>query len=215
MTPRLIVTCALLAGCGKQRGTDAETCATAAAKGVDALIVLARERAATAGLPDEIRRATEDRTERFERTAPRLKAVITTRCVDDKWSAEVVRCHAAIGTPDDQRACRAQLTADQQARLQRDELDLMADTLGPPSFGGSVPRGPFRLDGTPEESELRRLEADLLAALERRNQVLARQQAAASDEERAAAKAEFDTMTLEIDELQRKVEAVKSGMPGP
>lgn len=154
---RLVVTALLaasLAGCGK-RGTDATThCAEAAGHQVDAL--LARPHAA-----------------KLDEIAPRLRALIANRCVDDRWPAEAIECTAKAASMDDVRACRAKLTADQRSKVQADELELYAATGGPPGFGSAAP-----LATSPEieklQGELRELNTQLADAVKKGDQAAVR-----------------------------------------
>ena len=67
----------------------------------------------------------------------KLKGVITNRCTEDKWSAEVVDCYAAAQKREDLRTCRAKLPPDSAAKLQKEEMDVMVGA----GFGGMRPHG--------------------------------------------------------------------------
>lgn len=163
---------AALAGCGKRGGNETAQCGAAAQHQVDAL--LARPHAATL---DEI--------------APRLRALIANRCVDDKWAADAIQCTAKVLTMDDVRACRAKLTPDQRTKMQADELDLYAGTSGPPGFGSAAPPAV-----TPEieklQGELRDLNTQLADAVKKNDQAAIRDvqaKMAAVNDKLAAARA--------------------------
>jgi len=122
---RLVILLALVA-CGKEQ-TPAQQCASAAKHGVDAMIDQARGRVANAQLPDDVKQRILARQQRLETASARMRTVFTDRCVADKWSKKVLDCYAKISTLEDMRACRTQLTAEQQAALQRDELALLSE----------------------------------------------------------------------------------------
>jgi hypothetical protein len=157
---------AALAGCGKRGNQATAQCAEAAQKGVDAMVALTKERLAKAQLPPEVRAKMEERTKKLEELAPRLRAVITNRCVDDKWPAEVIECTGKVTTMDDVRTCRAKLTPEQQAKVQKEEMDLYAGAMGPPGFGSASPPA-----ATPDMqkllAELRELNKQLADAVKR------------------------------------------------
>ena len=113
-------------------------CDEAAQHAVDGLIKRAKDRG-SGQLPDDVRAAIAERTQQLEQLAPRLRAVITNRCVDDKWPADVIACYAAVTSMDELRTCRGKLPAEPQAKVQKEELDLFAGALGPPSFGSAGP----------------------------------------------------------------------------
>lgn len=47
----------------------------------------------------------------------RMKAVMTTRCAQDKWSSEMITCVAAATDNQSMTACKAKLSADQAQKL--------------------------------------------------------------------------------------------------
>jgi len=158
---RLVVAiAAALLGCGNKSSDATSKCSAAAQQGVDAMVKRAHERIAMA--PADMRADTEQRTQQLDALAPRLRALIANRCVDDKWSAAVIDCYANVTEMDGLRDCRGKLPAEQQARMQKEELDLFAGALGPAGFGSAAPAT------SPEvaklESELRRLNAALADA---------------------------------------------------
>lgn len=54
-----------------------------------------------------------------------VQGAFLARCVDDKWSGEVRRCIASTKSLEDPKNCKAKLTADQAAALDKD-LELAA-----------------------------------------------------------------------------------------
>lgn len=148
---RLVVLAAILSiGCKSSAPDAATRCAEAARKGSDAMLARAQERLATSKLPDGVRARMEERTRQLEVLAPRLAAVLANRCIDDRWSADVIACIASASDMDAQRSCRANLPAEHQAKLQQEELALLAGEMGPPSFGSAI-RAP-----SPEVKQLER-----------------------------------------------------------
>lgn len=187
---RLVAALALLAACGGEKRTDPKAACTEAARvAVDAMLKQARSRLDEAGLPDAARAQVVDRTQRFEAMAPRQRAVLANRCIDDTWAAAVVRCYAAATSLDDTRACRSQLTAEQAAALQRDELELLVERPGP---AGLSPPGA----GAVRDPKLVQL-------LQERNELM-KQLAAGSATNEAELKKRIDTISLEIRELEAR-----------
>ncbi len=126
----------LLAACGSKK-TPTEACAEAAKHGVDTMIAQARGRIGSAPLPDDVKVRVMERQQKLEHAGGKMRAVFTNRGVDDKWSAAVLGCYNKVTSLDEMRTCRKQLTPEQQAKLQRDELDLLAGNTGPQNFGGA------------------------------------------------------------------------------
>jgi hypothetical protein len=126
----------VLAACGSKK-TPTEACAEAAKHGVDTMIAQARGRIAGAELPDDVKARVMERQQKLENAGTKMRAVFTNRCVDDKWSTAALGCFNKAASLDEMRACRKQLSPEQQAKLQRDELDLLAGNTGPQNFGGA------------------------------------------------------------------------------
>jgi hypothetical protein len=138
-----------------------------------------------------------DRADKLEAMAPRLAAIVRNRCVDDSWPRVAVTCYQGATSVDDLRSCRAQLTAEQQATLQREELDLMAAPASLPGLGdpgAAMGSPPAPLD--PRLEALRHTINDAMKAV-----------AAAADEaSRAAAQQRLDALQGEkkaVEELIR------------
>jgi len=191
--------------CGNKSASATSRCAEAAQKGVDAMVARAHERANSAQLPADVRAKIEERTKQLEATAPRLRAVITNRCVDDKWPAAVIDCYAKVTSMDESRACRATLSPEQQAKVQKEELDLFAGAMGPPGFGsGRVPSSPeiARL-----EAELREQNAKLAAAAKKL-------EAATTEVERQAAKGEMQGIQQQMQAINDMLAAARANAAG-
>jgi len=125
---KTILVCTLLAllGCGSKKG--AGNCADAIGKGVDTMMAAGAKR---------MENAPADQKAKMEDAAVKLKGVITNRCTEDKWSAEVVDCYASAEKREDLRNCRAKLPPDSAAKLQKEEMEVMVGA----GFGGMRPHG--------------------------------------------------------------------------
>jgi hypothetical protein len=157
---RLVVALAL-AACGSKQADATQQCAPAAAKGVDAVLARAKERVASSDRPADVRAKMEARTQELEQRVPRLRAIITNRCVEDRWKPDVIACYSKMSSMEEMRSCRAMLPPEHRAKLQKEELDLIAQDQRLPGFGSAtVPAG-----ATPEiaklEAELRELNTKL------------------------------------------------------
>jgi len=128
-------------GCGRKQKDPAQACADAANQGVDAMIEQARARLAAAQLPEDVRARVMERQKRLEGAGGKMRAVFTNRCVDDKWSRAVIGCYLKVTSLDEMRACRMQLTPEQEAKLQTAELELL--TVGSGGSGQRDPKGPL------------------------------------------------------------------------
>src|SRR5690606_32881605 len=118
----------------------AMSCEEAARRAVDSLLERTHDRLAGAKLPGDVFADMEQRAGNLDAIAPRLRTVIANHCTDDRWPPSVIECHAKITSMDELRACRAHLSADQQASVQRDELALLAGAQGLPGFGAAAPQ---------------------------------------------------------------------------
>ena len=74
----------------------------------------------------------------------RMKAVVATRCAQDKWSNAMIRCVAAATDNQSMSACKSKLTSEQAQRLDaaRKEMALAATPAAKPS-------APMHLDAAP------------------------------------------------------------------
>jgi hypothetical protein len=116
-----------MTGAGCKKGGGAGDCAAAITKGVDAM---------TASGADRMKAAPPEMQAKMTEATAKLKGVITNRCTEDKWPAEVIDCYGAAQKREDLRACRAKLPAESAAKLQKEEMDVMMGA----GFGGM--RGP-------------------------------------------------------------------------
>lgn len=196
---RLVVLAALVAlGCGK-RSEKPITCADAARAGVDAMVQGAKERIASAQVPAEARDAMDERTRQLDALAPRLRAVITHRCVDDDWRADAIACFAKVKSMDDMRACRDKLAPDQQAKLQAEELDLYAaGPAAPPGFTSHAP-------ALPPSEETVKLEEDMRALNTKLGEAAQQAAAASSPAEREAAQAIVKELQTQMELLDKQL----------
>ena len=128
---KAILFCSALAlftvGCKK--GSSASSCADAINKGVDTMMAAGAKR--MEGAPPEMKA-------KMDEMAVKLKGVITNRCTEDKWPADVIDCYSKAQKRTDLRDCRNKLPQDQQAKLQSEETSVM---LGAGFGGGMRPHG--------------------------------------------------------------------------
>lgn len=192
---RIVPGCLLVVACGdaKPAGVSPTACAEAATHSVDAMLAQARGRRAGSGQGlDDARPRISEGVARLETLAPRLEALLTNRCVEDAWSAAAVACFARATSYEAVRACRAELSPDQQSRLTRAELDLTTEQPGLPGFGASAPPPP-PLD--PRLEQLRH----------RVNDALKEVASATTDAERAAARARLEVLLAERARIERQL----------
>jgi hypothetical protein len=120
---KTILFCTALAFLGCKKGSSASSCADAVTKGVDTM---------TAAGAKRMESAPPDMKAKMEEAATKLKGVMTNRCTEDKWSADVISCYAAAAKREDLRNCRAKLPPEQATKLQKEEIDVMTSV----GFGG-------------------------------------------------------------------------------
>ncbi|HET9992756.1 MAG TPA: hypothetical protein VFQ65_29680 [Kofleriaceae bacterium] len=125
---KAILFCSALALVACKKGSSASSCADAINKGVDTMMAAGAKR--MEGAPPEMKT-------KMEETAVKLKGVMTNRCTEDKWSADVIDCYSKAEKRADLRDCRAKLPQDQQAKLQSEETQVMMGA----GFGGMRPHG--------------------------------------------------------------------------
>ena len=100
---------------------------------------------------------------------------------------------------DDARACRAKLSPTQQAKVQRDELEVM-EQGGLPGLGSAAP--PPTAEVTKLQEELRALNTRLAEA--------AKRVGAKTDAERDTAAASLEQVQLEMQKLNAKLDAARA-----
>ncbi|MEO8846347.1 MAG: hypothetical protein ABI591_33300 [Kofleriaceae bacterium] len=122
----LFCTALTLLGCGSKKG--AGNCAEAIGKGVDTMMAAGAKR---------MENAPPEQKAKMEEAAVKLKGVITNRCTEDKWPAEVVDCYSTAQKREDLRNCRAKLPPESAAKLQKEEMEVMIGA----GFGGMRPHG--------------------------------------------------------------------------
>ncbi len=107
-----------LAACGsKSHGSAA--CGDAIGKGVDQMFANNRKRVearATGADPDQLKNMLAG----MDEMAGKLKAALVTRCSEDAWSDEVIKCFAAAASREDMRGCQAKLPQDAQDKVAAD-----------------------------------------------------------------------------------------------
>ena len=134
----LLLVALVVTGCGNKSG-GASACADAITKGVDTMMAAGAKRMEAMGQQGAEMKA------KMDEAAVKLKGVITNRCTEDKWSSEVIDCYAKATTREDLKGCRAKLPAEQSAKLQSEELEVMRSMMG--GMGGM--RGPHGGMGGP------------------------------------------------------------------
>ena len=120
---KTILLCTALAFLGCKKGSSASDCAGAVTKGVDTMMAAGAKR--MEGAPADMKAKMDD-------ASVKLKGVMTNRCTEDKWSADVISCYAGASKREDLRNCRAKLPPEQAAKLQKEEMDVMMGA----GFGG-------------------------------------------------------------------------------
>jgi hypothetical protein len=74
---------------------------------------------------------------KMDEAGVKLKGVMTNRCTEDKWSAEVIDCYGKAQKREDLRDCRTKLPQEQQAKLQSEMMQAMMGA----GMGGMRPHG--------------------------------------------------------------------------
>lgn len=145
-----------LAACGTPPLDHTKACAEASKNGVDVTVKAARGRLDDPRIPVDARAQITESIERLEALASRQQAMLTSRCIDDKWPTAIVTCYKRAVSLDAVRSCRAQLSSDQQASLQHDELALAAGPLVPAGLAATplAPRDPRLVQLLTERNEL-------------------------------------------------------------
>lgn len=192
----------LTAACSGKQADPSASCAAAARHAVDGMVKQARDRLAAPQLAGDARARAEARTQQLVDLAPRLVATITNRCIDDTWPAGVIACYRAASSLEAIRACRKQLSPERDARLQKDELDLMAGPSGPPGFVQGHAIDPSRASPLePPPPRHPRLEALKHEINEAMKKVASAPNAVAREQLRAR----LDALIAERDALQRRL----------
>ena len=210
---RLAVVVLAIAACGKAAPDRKQQCKTAARDAVAALIKNASMHAADTTLLPEERASVETRNKALEAIAPRFEAILANHCIDDKWPVVVIDCYRVAQSFDALRACRDQLPAEAQTKLQTDELALVAGDRAaqPPDLSPEPPRAPM----THAERDAAVAEANALAAQMKElgakiNEASQRVAAATTEADRAQARSQLDALTKQADELRAKLAAAQA-----
>lgn len=128
---KTIVLVALLAAAGCSKKPD---CGTAITRGLDGFAATVTSRT-----PDlELK-------ERMTVALGKLKTALTERCVDDGWSAEVLKCFETIHNMRDIQACESKLTTDQHTKASAAQREVM---MGGQRMPAGQPGHPQILHGT-------------------------------------------------------------------
>ena len=84
----------------------------------------------------------EERSKKMDEVSGALKQAMTNRCTEDKWSADVIKCYDSASSMEEIRSCRQKLPADQQQKLQAEEMQVMMKAMGGPGGMGGMPGHP-------------------------------------------------------------------------
>jgi hypothetical protein len=68
----------------------------------------------------------------------KMRDVSVTRCKDDKWSADAIKCMTDAATEADSQKCYGKLTPDQQKAMNQAAMDAMMAASGGGGMGGSA-----------------------------------------------------------------------------
>jgi len=147
----LALTLSLFAGC-KKGGSAASECSSAVSKGVDKMIAARKQKLDEQGsnLPPELKARMDERSKKMDEVSGALKQAMTNRCTEDKWSADVLKCYDTAASMEEIRKCRQMLPADQQQKLQAEEMQVMMKSMGgQPGGMGGMPGHPDGMGGDP------------------------------------------------------------------
>jgi hypothetical protein len=128
----ILIALLVAAGCSKKgsSGSGGE-CEAAMAKGTDTLLATVKTRS---GSPQMVESLTE--------MVGKMKVTLTTRCNEDKWSADAIDCFTKLTSQAEMRGCEQKLTEEQRNKLRGEMRQLMGSMrMGPgqpPALGGSA-----------------------------------------------------------------------------
>jgi len=124
----LIALVLITSACSKSdKQSGGSECDAAVARGVDETISKRRGNNAPPMTPEEAQ------------VPQKLKAALAKSCVDDKWSAEVIKC---FKTADDIATCKNQLTPEQRGAYTRAAMGVMQGARGMGGMPGHGMGGP-------------------------------------------------------------------------
>jgi len=129
---------------GCKKNSAASECSSAVSKGVDKMISMRKQRLSEQGsnLPPELKARMDERAKKMDEVSGALKQAMTNRCTEDKWSADVIKCYDSADSMEAIRSCRQKLPADQQQKLQAEEMQVMMKAMGGPGGMGGIPGHP-------------------------------------------------------------------------
>lgn len=164
---------------------------------IDTMIAKKKEEAGSAGMAPE-------RLARLER----LRAVLGTRCTEDKWSAAMLACVSAVTRQPELMQCMStNLDAASQQRAMGDIASAMMQGGRPGGGGPMMSMHPGMAIDVAYGKRLSALTEKLAAA----QATLA----SATGDAKAAAQAEVDRLTREKEALEKSFEQMKAMHPGP
>ncbi len=219
-----------LAACGSKSSGNSAACTDAIGKGVDQMFAKNRQRVeahANGADPDQVK----NQLAGMEEMGGKLKAALVTRCSEDAWSDEVIKCFAGAASREDMRGCQSKLPQDAQDKVAADVKATMggrgmgrggrhgrgdqAGSDGSDAVAGGS--GIIHHDMTPangmqmpDVDEVGSLTAQLVtvdAAVSAAKNAVAKAQ---SDSERDAANAKLDDLKKQQDDLKAKLAAAKT-----
>jgi len=132
MNKVILIALLVAAGCSKKGSSGGGgECEAAMAKGTESLLATVKTRA---GNPQMIESLTE--------MVGKMKTTLTTRCSEDKWSADAIDCFSKLTSQAELRGCEQKLTEEQRNKLRGEMRQLMGSMrMGPghpPTLGGSA-----------------------------------------------------------------------------
>jgi hypothetical protein len=123
----LVVVVVLVAGCQRHKAD----CSSAVSGAIDRMLDDAKGKMPPAAAAN------------MSRVVPQMKKVLTSACVDDKWSPQVIACIDKAHGKLELDACDAQLTPEQKAaehRRQDEILKTAVEPIEPPAAKARAPQ---------------------------------------------------------------------------
>jgi hypothetical protein len=106
----LVAWAALFAACSKQDAAKPRlSCDVAVKQGVAAVIERAQVVVTRGEMTAEQHAQLAERSEKLAQLAPRLEAILASRCIDERWPQATVECVVNVKSVDELRACRVAL----------------------------------------------------------------------------------------------------------
>ncbi len=118
------------AACGSKGSRGSAACGDAIGKGVDQMFAKNRKRVeahATGADPDQLK----NQLAGMDEMAGKLKAALVTRCSEDAWPDEVIKCFEGAASREDMRGCQSKLPQESQDKVLAD----VAKTMGGRGMG--------------------------------------------------------------------------------